>query len=81
MKNNESNDGVHINGMMMLCGDMSVTKKEPLVCQKIMARGISYQKKRMKVPRSSGTLFLVGLLRGTMESQPSFFFVVAQIGA
>jgi hypothetical protein len=45
MKNNESKDGVQNNGMGIWCGEMSVTKKEPLVCQKNVAHGISDQKK------------------------------------
>ncbi len=45
MKYNESKDKVQGHGMMMLCGDMMVIKKSPLVGNKFMACGISDQNK------------------------------------
>jgi hypothetical protein len=56
--------------MAWWCGvvtECTIMKKYPLVRQQFMALGISDQKKTMKVP--SGTMFLAGLLGGTMESQ------------
>jgi hypothetical protein len=60
MKYNESKDKVQGHGMMMLCGDMMVMKKSPLVGNKFMACGISDQNKIVKVSRSYRVRFPLG---------------------